>query len=71
MVKPYFSYAKTKAQISFAVTIPLLSKPPAIFRACTARVVSDLFGNHIVGFLMNAAHLFLKVTQSNPSSIPS
>ena len=38
-------------------TIPLLSKskiscPLAIFFACTARFVSHLFGNHIVGFLM-------------------
>ena len=37
-------------------TIPLLSKiqnfqPLAIFSACTAQFVSDLFGNHIVGFL--------------------
>ena len=36
-------------------TIPLLSrskisKSLAIFCACTARFVSDLFGNHIVGF---------------------
>ena len=37
-------------------TIPTLSKseiskPLAIFCACTARFVSDLFGNHVVGFL--------------------
>ena len=38
-------------------TIPLLSKsenfqPPAIFWDCTARFVSDPFGNHIVSFLI-------------------
>ena len=32
-------------------TIPLLSKPLVISCACTAWFVSDLFGNHIVGFL--------------------
>ena len=35
-------------------TIPLLLKSEiklvALFRACTGRFVSDLFGNHIVGF---------------------
>ena len=59
---------KTKAQISFAVTVKLISafvfttpivqfllylqnfKPLAIFCDCTVRFVSDLFGNHIVGF---------------------
>ena len=38
-------------------TIPFLSKskifqPLAIFFACTARFLSDPFGNHILGFLM-------------------
>ena len=38
-------------------TIPLLSKfqnfhPQAIFCTCTAQFVSDLFRNHIAGFLM-------------------
>ena len=33
-------------------TIPLLFQSLAIFCACTARFVSDLFGNHIVGFPM-------------------
>ena len=36
-------------------TISLLSKSKihlSIFCSCTARFVSDLFGNHIVGFLM-------------------
>ena len=31
-------------------TIPLHFPSPAIFRACTARFVSDLVGNHTVGF---------------------
>ena len=31
-------------------TIPLLSKPLLIFCDCTAQLMSDLFGNHIVGF---------------------
>ena len=31
-------------------TIPLNFPTPAIFCACTALFVSDLFGNHIVGF---------------------
>ena len=31
-------------------TIPLLPKLLALFCACTGRFVSDLFGNHIVGF---------------------
>ena len=31
-------------------TIPLLLESVALFRACTSRLVSDLFGNHIVGF---------------------
>ena len=33
-------------------TIPVLSKSLAIFCACTARFVSDLFENQIVGFSM-------------------
>ena len=33
-------------------TMPVLFQPLAIFCACTARCVSDLFSNHIVGFLM-------------------
>ena len=31
-------------------TIPLLPKSETLFCACTGRFVSDLFGNHIVGF---------------------
>ena len=31
-------------------TIPLLLTLLALYCACTARFVSDLFGNHIVGF---------------------
>ena len=41
-------------------TIPLLCKfllRLAIFCACTARFVSDLFENHIVVFSHDAAHL--------------
>ena len=67
--------AKTKRQVSFAVTahliiafifatqieqflyflnptVPLLSKSTISFCACTGQFVSDLFGNHIVCFLM-------------------
>ena len=33
-------------------TVPLLSKSEISICACTALFVSDLFGNHIVGFLM-------------------
>ena len=33
-------------------TIPLLSKPLAIFCSCTALFVSDQVGNQNVGFLM-------------------
>ena len=33
-------------------TIPLLLKSDTLFCACTGRFVSDLFGNHIVGFPM-------------------
>ena len=64
------AYAKTKAQISFAVTVsfavPAKRIRPfvfttrivqfqnfqslSIFCACTARFMSDLFENHIVGF---------------------
>ena len=33
-------------------TIPLLSKLLAVLCGCTARFVSDLFKNHIVGFPM-------------------
>ena len=59
------AYAKTKTQISFAVTAKLISafvfatwmvqslyflNPK--FRASIARFVSDLVRNHIVGFLM-------------------
>ena len=35
------------------ITMPLFLYPIfPVIRACTARFVSDLFGNHIVGFLM-------------------
>ena len=72
MRKRTFIYAKTKAQISFAVTAKLISafvfvtrivywiyihyiqnfQSLAILCACTARFVSNLSGNNIVGFLM-------------------
>ena len=54
MRKPDFAYAKTKMQISFAVTylditIPLLSKSEisslAIFSDLAAQYMSDLLGN--------------------------
>ena len=72
----HFAFAKTKAQITFAVIAKLISafvftthrldnsftfliknfRHLAISCACTARFVSDLFGNHIVGFLMTQLH---------------
>ena len=63
-----FAHAKTKAQISCAVserlcfcyinsTIPLLSKSEAIFCGCTAWFVSDLFGNPEGRFSHDVAHL--------------
>ena len=40
-------------------------QPIAIFCACTARFVSDLFGNHIVGFLMMRLKCTLLQNQSS------
>ena len=66
MRKPAFAYAKTKTQISFAVTAKLISafvfatqnfKPLAIFCGCTVRFVSDLVGNSEDRFSHNEAHL--------------
>ena len=47
-------------------TVPLLlkseiSKILALFCAGTGRFVSDLFGNQIVGFSHEAAHMFQKL----------
>ena len=63
----FFAYAKTKTQISFAVTaklisafvfaIPLLSKPLAIFCGCAVRFVSDQVGNPEDRFSHNEAHI--------------
>ena len=58
-------------------TIPLLSTskifhPLAIFYACTGRFVSDLFGNHIVGFLMTqlkSIYFLFTGTQKDSNSI--
>ena len=38
--------------------IPLDFPPLAVFCACTDRVVSDPFGNHIVGFLIRRLSYF-------------
>ena len=47
-------------------TIPLLSKSKISslqpsFCACTARFVSDMFGNHIVGFFPRDGSFFFKL----------
>ena len=49
------SYCEADQRLCFRYTdstIPLLFQSLAIFCTCTARFVSDLFGNHIVGFPM-------------------
>ena len=68
----FFAYAKTKTQISFAVTAKLISafvlrfidttislhfKPLAILCDCTARFVSDLVGNLEDRFSHSEAHI--------------
>ena len=46
-------------------TIPLLSKPLAIFCGCTARFVSDLVGNPEDRFSHNDAHLFTEKSEND------
>ena len=66
---------KTKAQISFAVTVKLCFRyadstifyflnpkfQAVIFCACTARFVSDLFRNHIVEWFSHDAAQIIPV----------
>ena len=54
------SFAVTTKLVSAFVTFPYF-QPLAIVCAYTARFVSDLFGNHIVGFLMTLL-IFINVS---------
>ena len=82
------AYAKTKAQISFAVTVKLIDafvfatrvvqflflnlKLPAsshLLCAFIARFVSNLFRNHIIGFLMMRLMIPIKLTCPGPEFI--
>ena len=74
-----FAYAKTKTQISFALTVQVLSafvfttneRNLAISCGATSQFVSDLVGDTEFMFSRVAAHFYLFVGGRTPRTVPS